>query len=68
MRIVAGGAWHNLVLYMACLGIGHGLAGMGDGLWGWIGYEDVSSLGKIVLGFEEVFTLPLSLSLPPFTR
>ncbi|KZP28018.1 hypothetical protein FIBSPDRAFT_1039738 [Athelia psychrophila] len=49
MRIVAGGAWHNLVLYVICLAAG--AAGIG-GLWGWIGYEDTKATGRVVLGLD----------------
>lgn len=51
MRIVAGGAWHNLVLYAICLAVG--AAGIG-GLWGWVGYEDTKATGRVVLGLDGV--------------
>lgn len=51
MRVVAGGAWHNLVFW----GILVAVAGVSKGwIWGLVGYDDVSRSGKVVLGIDEV--------------
>lgn len=61
MRIVAGGAWHNLVLYAICLAVG--AAGIG-GQWGWVGYEDTKATGRVVLGLDGVANCILFVVIP----
>jgi S2P endopeptidase len=56
MRLVAGGAWHNLVFWGVLVLFGSSsVAGLGKGwIWGLVGYEDVSLLGRVVVGLDEV--------------
>jgi S2P endopeptidase len=50
MRLVAAGAWHNLVFWGLLLFFAWVCQGW---IWGW-GFEDMSGEGKVVLGFDEV--------------
>jgi len=52
MRLVAGGAWHNLVFW--CLLFVFGSVGRTGWLWALVGYEDAGELGRVVMGFDEV--------------
>ena len=51
MRIVAAGAWHNLLFY----GLIYVLrSGYFDEAWSMFGWEDASDLGKVVLSVDSV--------------
>lgn len=65
MRLIAGGAWHNILLYMTC--IVAGTIGAGD-LWGWWGYENTKTLGRVVLGFDAVIHIVYIFPLISLTR
>jgi S2P endopeptidase len=52
LRIIAAGAWHNLLLYGACSTAAW--LDVYDGIYSLLGYRDVSSLGLVVVGLEEV--------------
>jgi len=53
MRLVAAGAWHNLVFWGVLLFFAWACQGWSGG-WGYVGYEDMSGEGRVVLGFDEV--------------
>jgi S2P endopeptidase len=52
LRIIAAGAWHNLLLYGIC-SVAAWLD-IYDVIYPLLGYRDVSSVGLVVVGLEEV--------------
>ncbi|KIM76861.1 hypothetical protein PILCRDRAFT_825840 [Piloderma croceum F 1598] len=52
MRLVAAGAWHNLVFWGVLLFFTWACQGWSGG-WGYVGYKDMSGKGRVVLGFDE---------------
>jgi len=59
MRLVAAGAWHNLVFWGVLLFFAWACQGWSGG-WGYVGYDDMSGEGSVVLGFDEVSLFPLT--------
>lgn len=52
LRIVAAGPFHNLVFWI--LLVAGSWMGIGRVGWGLMGYEDVTGLGRVVVGLESV--------------
>jgi S2P endopeptidase len=55
-RVVAAGPWHNLVgwCFWLCVGWVLGNWGVGGVMLRMVGYRDVSGVGRVVVGVDEV--------------
>ncbi|EMD32425.1 hypothetical protein CERSUDRAFT_99509 [Gelatoporia subvermispora B] len=61
LRLIAAGAFHNLLLYLFLVALAH--LGLGAALWGAAGYTDVARFGRVVTRVAELS--PLATHLPP---
>ncbi|GJE92322.1 hypothetical protein PsYK624_084760 [Phanerochaete sordida] len=51
LRIIAAGAFHNIVLWLALASASQ--LGLGAALWSCVGYRDVGAYGRVVVAVEE---------------